>query len=584
METAIQKNYSQAVAKARGEIKEFLKKALGKNYDESAIEITYPPKIDLGDFSVPCFEIAKNIGQSPSEIAKSLAEQFQIEYGVLRNGRVSARAKNFGPYLNFYIDIKKYASGTLGEILSRGENFGNSKVGLGKRVMIEYSGPNTHKEFHIGHLRNACLGSAIVNLYRALGYKVIAANYIGDVGSHVAKCLWALTKLHQEDPIPANRGKYLGAIYVEANARCEESEECRKEASEILQKLESGDRRLTKLWKETRQWCLDEFKRIYKRLGAEFDVYFFESEVEAEGKKMARQLLEKGIAEKSEGAVVIDLEKYGLKKFLILKSDGTSLYATKDLALAIKKFNKYKISKSIYITDSRQSFYFQQLFKALELIGFYKPMAHIPYELVTVKEGAMSSRQGTVVLFEDFENEVLQRTLKETEKRHPDWGARELEAVSRQIAYAAMKYTMLSDTNSSIITFDLERSLKLTGNTGPYLQYVHARISSILKKVGKLPKKTPPFTDLNTRPEQELVLALSKFPETIEKAALDFEPAHLASYLYRLAQIFSLFYEEVPVLKSEETVKKERLLLVLAVKTVMARGLELLGIEAPAKM
>lgn len=574
-------NFSIAEKTVEEEIVIFIKKVLGENIAKDALSIQYPPDSSLGDYALECFSLGKLLGKSPQEISQMLAQRF-LE--AKKQFELLSRARNVGPYLNFFVDEKKFAELVLREIISKNQKYGNKKQKSPERIMIEYSQPNTHKEFHIGHVRNVCIGSFLVEAYRALGYKVVAVNYIGDVGNHVAKCLWAYLRFHKDVKLPKNKAKFLGNIYFEANVKLEEHQEWKKEVSEIQSKLESEDKKLTVLWKKTRRWSLDEFYRIYKKLGVEFDVYFFESEEEKEGKRVVQKLLEKGIAKKSDGAVIIDLERYGLKKFLILKSDKTSLYATKDLALAQKKFQKYKIDKSFYVTDSRQSFYFKQLFKTLEIMGFRKIMIYIPYELVTTKEGALSSRLGNIIVFEDFEKAVFEKAKEETKRRHPDWNTGELHMVSHALALTAMKYTMLSYANSSLIRFDMEKSLGFAGNTGPYLQYVYARISSIFKKAKKKTFHKTTITHTLVAQEKMLLRSLAKFPGVVEEAALSFDPSRLSNYLFGLAQIFSVFYESVPVLTAKPEEKNARLAFLYATRIVFKKGFSLLGIKPLEKM
>ena len=450
--------------------------------------------------------------------------------------------------------------------------------------MIEYSQPNTHKEFHIGHLRNVCIGSSIVNFYQTLGYKVIAANYINDTGAHVSKCLWAYQKFHAHESLPENKGKFLGKIYVEANRKIEENPEYLKEVSEVAKKLESGEKKITARWKKTKKWSMEEFYAIYKRLDVHFDEYFFDSDLTDEGKKIVDELLKKGIAKKSEGAIIVDLNEYNLHVSLILKSDGTALYATKDLALAIKKFKKFKLDKSFYVVDVRQSLNFEQLFKTLELYGFTMEMKHIPYETVSRPEGTMSSRKGNVILFEDFENEMYGKVAQETKKHHPDWSEKKVSRISYNIAYAAMKYTILVHGNNTPVVFDMKKALELNGKTGPYLQYMYARISSILRKSNISVSSQVKIEQLTLPEEKTLVFHLSKFPNIIEKSALRFDPSILAGYLYELAQLFSMFYEKIPVLKAEKNIMKERLCLLRVVKVTLAKGFSLLGIEPLEQM
>ena len=550
--------------------------AVGQDIDKGKLEITVPPEAEMGDFAVPCFFLSKLLRRSPSQIAIDLASKIHPAGLVMS-------VKNDGPYLNFFINQSILAKQVLKEINKRADKYG--QLNLGKdRIMLEYSQPNTHKEFHIGHMRNAILGSALIRLLGAVGYKVMPVNYIGDVGAHVAKCLWALEKFHAENKLPENKGKYLGQIYTEAVKKTEVSKKNKKEADEVLQKLEADDKKWTALWKKTRKWSLDEFDQIYKILDCKFDQVFYESEVANLGKEIVADLLKKGIAEISEGAVIINLEKYNLKNFLLLKSDGSSLYSTKDIALAQEKFKKYKIDKSIIITDSRQSFYFSQLFKTLVIMGFDKEMIHIPYEFVTLKAGAMSSRSGNVVLFEDFYHQVVGQATHETKKRHPDWSEKKIQDTSRKIALSAIKFNMLKTGNDNIITFDIDEALSFDGFSGPYLQYTCSRISSVLKKAKSKGGIDVEYDKLNTVIEKELMLKLIDYPNVIEVAAKNFQPSELTRYLFELAKLFSNFYQTMPILNSDDGTKKARLSLIFAVKQTIANGLGILGIETMDEM
>ena len=564
------------IKKLKAEIIELVAAALERDVDKSKIEITVPPQASLGDLAVPCFYFTKLTRISPNQIAAELKSKIHA-HGLIK------KVENSGPYLNFYLDGKHLASRELKEIFKNGSAYGGLKWPK-RKVMLEFSQPNTHKEFHIGHLRNAVLGNAIVNILRFTGQKVIAANYIGDIGSHVAKCLWALNKFHQHDVLPENKGRYLGQIYAEASRLVEDNPASKREADEILQKLESGNRAYRALWKKTRQWSLDDFNRIYKILDIKFDKFYYESEVEKPGKKIVADLLARGIAEKSEGAVIINLEKYNLKNFLLLKSDGTSLYSTKDLALAQMKFKKYNLDESLMVVDNRQSFYFQQLFKTLRIMGFDKKLGHIPYEFVTLKEGAMASRQGNVVLFEDFYAEIVGRATAETKKRHADWPENKIRETAEKIALAALKFNMLKVGNDSVIVFDIDEALSFEGYSGPYLQYTVSRINSIIRKESPGNLRDINFAKLNTPLEKELLLKLAEFPEAVERAAGQYEPSEIARYLFDCAKIFSNFYQSEPVLSSEEKTKRARLALISAVRQVLVNGLNLLGIEAVDQM
>jgi arginyl-tRNA synthetase len=563
--------------KIKSDIKAGVAQALGQAFDLEQLEITRPPEATMGDLSVPCFYLSKLTRLSPNQIAQELKDKIKIKPPL-------KSVQNLGPYLNFYLDEKYLAEKVIKEIYKAGDKYGMS-LGNHEKAMIEYSQPNTHKEFHVGHLRNAVLGSALVNLQRFAGQKTIAANYIGDIGSHVAKCLWAYDKFHKNEPEPAeHKGQYLGKLYTEAVNLCEENEEYKKEAAEVQQKLESGDKYFTNLWKKTRKWSLQEFDSIYKILGVKFDKVFYESEVEKPGKKIVEDLLAQGIAQKSEGAVIIDLDKYGLKQFLLLKSDGSSLYSTKELALAKLKFEKYKIDASYIVVDARQGFYFKQFFKTLELMGFKKKTAHLSYEFVTLPEGAMSSRKGNVVLFEDLLKEATDLALAETAKRHEDWSPEELSDAATKIALAAIKFAMLKTGRNNVITFDIKEAMAFDGFTGPYLQYTVTRISSILRKENIKSLAEADFGKLTHQKEKDLALTLSEFNDAVREAAQTFEPSHLAKYLFDLSKLFSSYYQEVPILNAETKTKEARLALIGAVKQTLANGLKILGLETLERM
>jgi len=457
--------------------------------------------------------------------------------------------------------------------------------------MIEYSQPNTHKEFHVGHLRNASLGMSLINLYRKTGYKVVSANYIGDVGAHVAKCLWAMTKFHADEKPPKGKeGAWLGQLYVEGHQKMTGNEEAKEESKEILRKLEDGDPELKALWEKTKKWSMHQFEEIYKDFGAEFEKWYFESEVEEPGKKVVEELLEKGIAKKSQGAIIVDLEDEDLGIFLVLRSDGTSLYSTKDLALAKKKFEEYDLDESVVVVDNRQSQHFKQLFKTLELYGFNKKLKHVAYEFVTTKDGAMSSRLGNIISYEGVCGEVEERLQKETKQRHADWGDKKIKETAHAIMLSALKFMMLKHDTAKVITFDMEEALSFEGYTGPYVQYSYARIQSILRKANvilegaerPIGSHSVQSDSLQELEEKQLLIALSQFWDAVEGAREQYNPAIMCRYLYEVAKKFNDFYAKHKVVGSEQ--EKERLLLCNVTASVLKEGLGVLGIPVLDEM
>lgn len=542
-------------------------------------DLEIPPSEAMGDWGWPCFNLAKEQKKSPATVAKEIAAK-------LVASELIAQVKAVGPYVNFTIDYGKVAQLIIAEILKQKNKFGQGKAGKAQRVMIEFSQPNTHKELHIGHLRNICIGSALVNLYRASGYKVIAANYIGDTGAHVAKTLWYLQNYVNQTDYPAGRrelGEFLGQAYTASVKKIKENEAYQAQAQEILKKLESGDPGLTKLWQQTRQWSLDLFKEVYQELGVKFDVVFYESEEEKQSQKMSAQLLKYPFIKKSQGALIADLNEYDLGVLVLLRKDGTALYGIKDLPLAVKKFKKFKISRSIYLIDIRQSQYLKQIFKILQLMGFNKEMIHVPYEFVQLKSGIISSRSGNVITYEEVKDAALNKAIEETQKRHPLWSDEKIKEVSSKIVTAALKFGMLKSGNDKILTFDLESALDTAGFSGPYLQYTAARMNSVLNKAGKQ-KSKPDYNNLQANIEKTLIKDLLAYQEILMAVISSNDPAVLSQYLYKLAQNFNAFYHELPILKAEPKIKMSRLHLLKSINQVIINGMELLGLPILEEM
>ncbi|MBI2578233.1 MAG: arginine--tRNA ligase [Candidatus Aenigmarchaeota archaeon] len=518
------------------------------------------------DLALPCFRLGRN----PVEIAKQLEKDLQSR---IKKDSLVKDVEASGPYINFFIDNKKFSHIVIQQVLNEKEKYG-SQPRMKEKIMIEYAHPNTHKAFHVGHVRNICIGEALCRLLEKSGYKVIRANYQGDIGPHVAKCLWGLQNLGMSQE--KNKGLFLGDVYAAANARMEGNPQLESEIQKISSALyRRSDKKLLQLWKKTRKWSLDYFGSIYKDFGAKFDHLYFESEVFEEGIRMARELLEKGVAEMSEGAIIADLKKQGLGVCVILKSDDDPLYSTKDLGLVKKQFSEYKPDKIIHVVGSEQRLYFQQMFK---IFGFINPdweskNYHLSYELVMLQTGKISSRAGSVVTYEHLIEEGTEKAVEEIKER----GISE-EKAAKDIALAAVKYAMLKRDTDRTITFDWSEVLNFEGDTGPYLQYTYARALSILRKSKRKPKAAPLFTEL----EFDLAKKLAMFPEIIEKSARDLKPNYVANYLYDLATLFNKFYHETRVVGTKE--EETRLALVAATAHVLKNGMEILGIKALEKM
>jgi arginyl-tRNA synthetase len=535
------------------------------------------PNREMGDLAlIVAYELAKKEKRPPVKIAEELVSKIR-----LGKDSIFAKVESKGGYINFFFNYPKLASLVLKEI-NDNEDYGSSELGKGKKFMLEFCDANTHKAFHIGHLRNICLGESVCRILEFSGHDVIRVSYQGDIGPHVAKCLWGFINLHGRKAPDQERGEWLGKVYAESNKRAEEDPEVEQQVKEINKKLYDGDEEIVGIWKATRQWCLDDFDRIYSELGVKFDRLYFESEAEKRGTELARDAVDNGVARLSDGAIIVDLSKYGLGIFVLISSDGTPLYPAKDFRLAEMKFEEYNPDRSLHVVGVEQKLYFQQLFKAFELIG--SPAAgkseHMVYELVNLKSGKMSSRMGSVVLYSDLKSRIIEKVAEEIEKRNP--GLKDKYKVAKSVGLGALRYGMLTVSPEKLITFDWEQALKLEGNTGPYLQYAHTRCSGILQKAGEW---KPSFENaVMEEKEKDLVKMLMEFPETVAQAARDKKPHYVCNYAYRLANAFDSFYEACPVLKAEGPIRDFRLTLVDSTRKTLAKALGLIGLEPLDKM
>lgn len=555
--------------------------ALGELQEAGALPVFVLPPISVerpkddqfGEYTTNvALVLSKLAKKSPMEIAELLKEKLvsldfeKVE--VVRPG-----------YINFYLPssyFQNIIASTLQEYFPQLQGSPENE-----KVMVEYSQPNTHKEFHIGHLRNVFIGSTIVNVLRKAGDEVVAANYIGDTGTHIAKCLWGLVTFHADENLDAisNKAEFLGKVYSEATQKIEENPEYEVAFKEVQKKFDAGDKDLVELWERTKGWSMDEFQHIYTELGVSFDEYFFESIEEEAGKKLLPELLEKGVLEKSEGAVIANLEQYNLGVLVLVRKDGGVLYGLKDIPLAKKKFEEFGIDRSVYVVDIRQSLYLKQLFKILELYGFHEKMVHCGYEFVALKGGeSMSSRKGNIVPAQVLIDEMTAKVGAQfPESPNPE-----------KIAIGAIKFAMLKHGAGSKIEFDIDESVRLDGATGPYVQYAHARIVSILTKAKE---KSISFENESVKDrafeekEKDLIREISKFPEFLLEVRETYEVHKLAHYALRLAERFHSFYNECKVIDEENAdISRERLKLVSAVRKVLAETLTLMGISAPEKM
>lgn len=541
-----------------------------------------------------------NVANRAQELASEIAEYLGEQPGFSRLEAVRG-------YLNLYFSQAEFAQRLVDTVIEQGTDFGRGQT-KDERVMIEYAQPNMLHSFHIGHFRNAILGEALARIVEFSGFDTIRATYPGDIGLGVITVLWIYQKFYQgQEPKEIHeRGQWLLKIYVEAVALLEPrenetpKEKARREAydterRELYRKWNAKDPEVRALWLKTRQWSLDELNDIFKMLDIKMDVWFFESEVDEPAKAIVEELITKGIADDERpqgGPVIVHIdEKLGIHKEkyrsnILLRSDGTTLYLTKDLALAKVKFETYHVDRSIYVVDVRQSLHLQQAFKIMEMWGFpqAKKCYHLGYGFVSLPEGAMSARKGRVVLFKEVADEAIRRVLLEIEQKNPNLNQEQRQIVANQVGLGAMAYAMLSIDNNKDMVYDMQAALNFDGHTGPYIQNAHVRANSILKKGGGIPTQAN-FNFPLTSHEVQLIDLISRFPNTVQMAAQEYRPLIIANYAYELASNFHSFYHVVPVIQTEDpNIRAARMRLVAAAQHTLANALRLLDIQAPQVM
>ena len=548
-----------------------------------------PPNPEMGDYALPCFSFAKILKIPPVEVAEELSEKLQSLKNL--NSYITSIEK-VGAYINFSISVVAMAEIILPKIFSGKYFLDHSKNTL-ERVMIEYSQPNTHKGFHVGHLRNVALGHSLSRIFKYNGYDVVGVNYIGDVGAHIAKCLWFFRNYNKKNPPKNYRGEWLGELYFSAikkldEAKDDQKKKFQKEISLILKKLEEKDDELIDEWELTRKWSLEDFNEIYNWLDVEFDHIFYESEVDEDGKRIVIEGLKNGLFVRSEGAVGINLNEEELGFLMLLKSDGNTLYATKDLALAQLKFEKFGVDRSIYVVGAEQTLHFKQVFATLKRMGYSKvnQCFHLPYALVTLPQGKMSSRTGNVILFSHLRKEIIQ-TIKSDylDVHRKDWSIKEIEDTAHKIAVAAIKYGMLSQDSSKDIVFSMKDWLISEGDTGTYLVYAYVRIRSIVRQNIHRLRIDIDYSLFSHPDEKKLLRHMIDFNRVVFNSGEQYRPSLLARMLYDISKDFSRAYNSCSVKHAEsEALQDARLLLFHCVAETLLKGLYLLGINPPERM
>lgn len=533
-----------------------------------------PPSKELGDYSFPCFKLSKELRKDPKEIALEMKNKIDSKKLSLIE---STETK--GPYLNFFLNYSFLANKLIPKILKEKEKFGSTSTGKNKKVMIEYSSPNTNKPLHIGHLRNDSIGMSLSHLFSANGFKPVKAILINDRGVHICKSMLACQKFGKGKKPDKKPDHFVGDYYVLFNQKSKENPELEKDALELLDKWEKKDKKAWALWKKMNSWSIKGLFQTYKKFGSEFDVIYRESEFFDKGKKIIEKGLEKKVLEKDEEEnIIIDLEQFGLGKKVVLRSDGTSVYFTNDLILSIEKFNQFSLEKNIWVVGSEQNLYFKQLFKTLELLGYNwtKKCLHYSYGMVFLPEGKMKSREGKVVDADDLIEEMIVEAKKELKKRNPNLKEKELNHRAEVIGLGAIKFFLLKTDAVKDIYFNPKESISFEGETSAFVQYAYARCKSILAKAKKQKKFN--FGEL-TQEEKNLISVLSLFPEKVFSSFDSLSPHILCHYLLDLTSSFNVFYQNCKVLNEKEELMNSRLALVESTSVILKKGLSLLGIK-----
>ena len=567
------------------EIADIIAKNLeGLTEDEIKSMIEIPQDQSMGDYAFPCFRLAKTMRKAPNLIAAELAEKLQGE-------KIFSEVSPVNAYVNMFVSREEMMKSTISEVLEEKENFGRSDIGGNKKVIVEFSSPNIAKPFHIGHIRSTVIGNSLSKIYDALGYDVFKINHLGDYGTQFGKMICAYRRWGNREDVINSPIKTLLGYYTKFHVEVEEHPELEDEARAIFTKLEQGSKEEVELWQWFREESLKEFQRVYDMLGIEFDSYNGESFYSDKMPRFEKELSDKGLLQESNGAQVVDLEEYKLGTALIKKSDGSSLYITRDIAAAVYRKENYDFYKNIYVVATQQNLHFQQLFKIIELMGYdwANQCVHVPFGMVRLEEGTMSTRHGRVVFLEDVLNGAIEKTREIIEEKNPN--IENLEEITSQVGIGAVVFNELSNNRIKDYTFKWDQILNFDGETGPYVQYTHARCASLLRKAGEdivAKAQDPKNVDFALLSKSDSAYELTKliyaFPGVVEQAGEKYEPSIITRHIIDIAQCFNKFYHDEHIIVDDEVEKISKIALVIATKRVIATGIGLLGMKAPERM
>ena len=549
------------------------------SFDEVKNMIETPQDSKMGDYAFPCFKLAKILRKAPPLIARGIAE-------AIAENDIFEKVEQVNAYVNMFISKEEFVEEVVEEVMERGDDYGKSNVGEGKPVIVEYSSPNIAKPFHIGHIRSTVIGNSINLLWNAMGYKVTRINHLGDYGTQFGKMIVAYRHWGNEEDVRREPIKTLLSYYTKFHEEAEKDPSLDDEARETFAKLEQGGEEETRLWQWFRDESLKEFNRVYNMLGIEYDSYAGESFYSDKMPAVVQELKDKNLLVPSQGAEIVDLEPYGLTPAPILKSDGSTLYITRDLACAKYRKATYDFYKNIYVVASQQNLHFQQLKKILELMGYEwsKDIVHVPFGLVSLEEGTMSTRAGRVVFLED----VLNRAIDETREIIKEKGVAtdNIEETAKQVGVGAVVFNELSNNRIKDYVFSWKQVLDFNGETGPYVQYTYARCASILRNAGEDANDLTGFDPSYITGDAAYTLAkeIYALTDVIIEAGEKYEPSILTRHIVDMAQAFNKFYHDEHILTDDKEERKAKLALVVAAKTAIKNGLALLGMEAPERM
>lgn len=590
------------------EIKQLLKRHTGLK----KIILEIPPNSELGDLSFPCFKLSKKLPKvssktptkmerteaerqkKPNEIAQKLFKKITegLAEGLDRSGenRSGEEKPNFvkeikvtGPYLNFFIDYKLLAPQILTKIFKEKDSYGKSKIGKNKKIVLDYSAPNIAKPFSIGHLRSTIIGQALYNIFNFLGYKSIGVNHLGDWGTQFGKLIYAYKKWGNGAELKKNPVKYLLSLYIKFHEEAEKNDDLNEKAREEFKKLENKNPQVKKLWKKFSQLSLKEFNKIYKILNINIDYNTGESFYNDKLEKAVQKVKEKIALKKSQGALIVDLEKYKMPPVLLKKSNSTSTYHTRDLATAFYRLKKFKPEKILYVVGSEQKLHFEQLFKVLDLMGLNNnKFVHVDFGLFRFSEGKMSTRQGKIIFLEDVINKSIKLATKIINEKNPNLENK--KNIAKKVGIGSLIFGDLKNDRTKNIKFNWDKILSFDGETGAYLQYTYARSCSIFKKAKIKPNLKVDFSLLKEKEELAIIKRLHSFSDSLIRVSETYQPYHLAQYLIELAKEYNEFYNNCKVINKDKEIMKLRLLLIFSVKQVLANGLKLLGIEVVDEM